>query len=142
MIFDKIWKLKRLRNNAEKDFRKEINSAKNPQERQSIESNMQFDLETLDDDLRVALTRKLIKTARSRDIPIPSESESWGQHRTNKEGFLKDTAIDGLKQRIKNEKKERRDFWKDILLFISGIAAITQLLCSLLKTLVGHSSLK
>jgi hypothetical protein len=103
---------------------------------------MQFELETLDDDLRVVLTRKLIKTARNRDIPIPSESESWGQHQTTGDVFLKDIARENLKQQIENEKKGRRDRWKDIILFVSGIIAITQLIWPLLKTLVGHSSPK
>jgi len=142
MIFDTIWKLRRLRNTAEEDFRKEIRSAKNARERQRIESEMKFELETLDDDLRVELTRKLNKVARNRDIPVPSESESWGQHQTTGEGFLKDLARDGLKQQIEKEKKGSRDRWKDIILFISGIIAITQLIWPLLKTLGILSSPK
>lgn len=139
MIFDKIWRLRRLRNSAEEDFRKEIRSAKNALERLRIEGEMQSELETLDDDLRVALTRKINKTARNLDIPVPSESESWGQHQTSGEGFMKDLFRNGLKQQIEKEKKGRRDLWKDIILFISGILAITQLIWPLLKTLIGHS---
>src|SRR5208337_1611494 len=138
MIFDGIWRLRRLRNNAEEDFRKNIRSTKNALERQRIESEMQFELETLDDDLRVALTRKLEKAARNLDIPIPSGSEAWGQHQTSGEGFLKDLVRDDLKQKIEKENKGRRDLWKDIILFTSGIVACTQLIWSLLKTLISH----
>jgi hypothetical protein len=116
VILDEVWRLRRLRSHAEKDFRKEIRTAKNALDRQRTESEMQFELETLDDDLRVALTRKLEVAVRNLDIPIPSGSESWGQHRTSGEGFLKDTVRDTLRLQIGKEGKERRDFWKDILL--------------------------
>ena len=142
MIFDEIWRFRRQRSQAEKDFRKEISNAKNALDQQRIESEMQFELETLDDDLRVALTRKLEVSARNLDIPIPQGSECWGQHRTNGVGFLKDTVRNDFKLQIRKERTERRNLWKDILLLISGIAASTQLVWTLLKSIISHTAIR
>lgn len=141
MIFDEIWKLRRAHARVGKDFRKEIQSTNSSNERQSLESQMQFELESLEDDLRVARTRKLLEAARKLDIPVPSGAESWGEHQTSRQGFLKDEVREGLRQQIRKDGKESRELWKDILL-ISGLAAGTQLIWSLARAVIGYSAKK
>jgi len=99
---------------------------------------MQFEFETLDDDLRVAWTKRLEDEAFSLDVPISSEGEFWGQHRTSGEGYLKDAYRQDLRQQIGRNRKEKRDSWKDILLLLSGVAALVQLTLSMLRSLTGH----
>lgn len=139
MIFDAIWRLRRRRGRAAKEFAKEIRAARNAIERGRIEAQMRFELDRFDDDLRVALTRKLLISAHNLDVSVPDGRESWRQHQTIGDGFLIDEVRDGIKQQIRRERKERRDIWKDRLLLISGVIASMQLILSFAKALIGHA---
>lgn len=134
----KIWRQQQRRNRVEKEYEREIRTAKTAVERQRIEHEMQFDLETYDNNLRVMRTRRLLKSARNLDIPIPSGTEFWEQDQLTQEFYMNDATREDLRQRIRKEKKEKRSLWKDILLFTSGIAAVAQLLWSFLKFLSNH----
>jgi len=125
----KIWRQQQRRNRVEKEYEREIRTAKTAVERQRIEHEMQFDLETYDNNLRVMRTRRL---------PIPSGTEFWEQDQLTQEFYMNDATREDLRQRIRKEKKEKRSLWKDILLFTSGIAAVAQLLWSFLKFLSNH----
>jgi hypothetical protein len=107
-------------------------------DRQRIEYEMQFDLESFDNSLRVIRTRRLLKSARNLDISIPSGTEYWEQDQLTQEFYMNDAAREDLRQRIRKEKKEKRSLWKDILLLTSGVAAVAQLVWSFVKFLSNH----
>ena len=134
----KIWRLQQRRNRVEKEYEREIRTATTAVDRQRIEYEMQFDLESFDNSLRVIRTRRLLKSARNLDISIPSGTEYWEQDQLTQEFYMNDAAREDLRQRIRKEKKEKRSLWKDILLLTSGVAAVAQLVWSFVKFLSNH----
>ena len=132
VIFGRIWRLNRQYATAQQEYEDELRAVKTSADRQRIESQMQFDLEMINDVIRVELTKKLLKEARNLDIPVPSEGHSWERSPTAGDGYLIDSVRDDLKQRIRKERKERRELhfglWKDILLLVSGLVAVVHLI--------------
>lgn len=137
MIFDKRWKLRRARTRIDGAYKKEIQTAKNLEERQSLESQAWSELDMIDDEIRGELTNRLQEKARNLDIPIPSDSESWAHSQTAGIGYLRDAIRYDLEQQVRKERKQRRDFhfsfWKDILLFLTAAAAIASSIWSIIK---------
>ena len=136
MPLDKLWKLRRRRKHVDESYQKDIRAAKNFEDRQSLESQARFELDMIDVEICVELTRRLKVRARNLDIPVPSEIESWVQSPTGT-CYLRDDIRYDLEQRIRKERKEKRDFslgfWKDILLMLTAIAAIVSSIWSIFK---------
>ena len=128
MIFDRVSRLKRSYSKLEMRYRQELRRAKSPVDQQRIESEMRLDLESIEEVISVERTRKLEREARNLDIPIPSESQAWGQTQIEGDGYLYACVRDDLQKRIRKEKQERRDQYfgilKDIVLLASGLLAI------------------
>jgi hypothetical protein len=135
MIFDKIWKLQWQRKRIDAAYKKGIRAAENLDDRQSLECQAWSELEMIDDQIRGEQTQRLQMRAKILDIPIPSDSESWIHNRNTGIGYLRDAIRYDLKQQIRKESKERRDYhlslWKDILLLLTGIAAIVSSIWSI-----------
>jgi hypothetical protein len=137
MIFDRLWRLERQRSRGLRLFRKEIRAAKTHEERECLEQDQYFELGMKDDEIQAELTRRLQDLAQKLDIPIPSGDGIWRRSDALGCRYLSGNARYDLAQQIRKEKKERREsligVWKDILLLLTGVAAIVSSLWSILR---------
>lgn len=127
-----------------RSFNKDIDLARREKDYkkiQSIESDLQFELDMLCEEEDSFLTKKICSKARRLLIPIPrvhnsdnSESELWYEGQYTGGWKLTTQGIDFLRKKIRQEKKARHEQWIPWVIALTGLIGSITGLVALLKS--------
>jgi hypothetical protein len=114
-------------------FDRDIKSAKSKSDREEIEQNAHWELSEYEDQIDTIKSQRLVRTARRLDLSIPSGDEYWERSNWTDERFLTTAGRTKLRDDIRQEKKQKRDVIRDVLIGVSTLISILSLVNSCRK---------
>jgi hypothetical protein len=121
-VAPETWHLRRRLRRINAPFDALLAKAKTHDEKQMLLSDRHFEAYEVEEALEEIETKRILRQCFHLRIPVPrkpygeGEDEVWERSVDSGKWFLKDEGILNLRKLIRDEKKERRDYWLGWLL--------------------------